>query len=113
VLVFTAYDRRVEACPEQAELLRLFDLTWQANGWETRVIPIDANFRPGRPFKVPEEELRRRRGRVFAPWWLLNFGRRPAAHLPRGGVCVAKSDGKLLVAVKTVAEAEDLISRRK
>jgi len=112
MLVYTAYDRRVEASSEQAELLRLFDLTWEKYGWETRVIPIDTPFRPGRAFRIPESELKARHARVFAPWWLLNFGSKPLKGLPARGVHVVKPDGALIVEVKSVAEAEELLSRK-
>lgn len=111
MLVFTAFDRRVEASSEQAELLRLFDLTWSRNGWETRVIPIDTPFRPGRPFRLPEGELRTRRGHVFSPWWHMNLGSRPSKWSRSPGVRVVKPDGVFIVAVKTLAEAEQLLSR--
>jgi hypothetical protein len=113
MLVFTAYDRRVEASPEQAELLRLFDFSWEKHGWETRVIPIDTPFRPGRPFRIPEQELHIRRARVFAPWWLMNLGSRSVKGFkPVGGIRVVKPDGVFIVEVKTVAEAEALFARQ-
>jgi len=50
---------------------------------------------------------------VFAPWWLLNFGSKPLKGFrPVRGVRVVKPDGAFIIEVKSVAEAEELLSRK-